>query len=410
MRVVSYIGESLKIAVEALRSYKMRSVLTTLGIVIGVTTVIAIVALIQGLNKSFTNQISAIGTTTLFVQKFPWMMNETQFFTYRNRPNIRVRDAEQLKEMSKLAVAVAPTLYTEQTTKYKERSLEGVAVVGSTADYMETSNVVPEFGRFLSETDVEHRRPLCVIGREVADKLFPDADPLGNRILVGGRRYKVIGVAEKKGSMFGQNLDQMIIIPVGVFQSAFGARWRSVDIEVKVAAPEILEDAEIELTGLMRRIRGLTSNEEDNFAINKQSQLMETYKNLTGTLWAVAIGVGAISLLVGGIGIMNILLVSVTERTREIGIRKALGARRSDIMLQFLIESLVICAIGVTIGIALAIGLAELIASTTPLPASVTAWVVFLGLGFVVTIGLFFGIYPARKAARLNPIEALRYE
>ncbi|MBN1561808.1 ABC transporter permease [candidate division KSB1 bacterium] len=410
MRIFSYIGESLKLAIEALRSYKMRSILTTLGIVIGVTTVIAIVALIQGLNKSFANQISAIGTTTLYVQKFPWVMNDRQFFTYRNRPNIRVSDAEQLKEMSKLAVAVAPTLATRQTIKYKDRTLESVIVFGSTADYMETSNVVPEFGRFLTETDVKHRRSLCVIGSEVADKLFPDSDPLGQRILVGGRRYKVIGIAEKKGSMFGQNLDQMIIIPVGVFQTAFGARWRSVDIEVKVATPEMLEDAEIELTGIMRRIRGLKSNEEENFAINKQSQLMETYKSLTGTLWAVAIGVGAISLLVGGIGIMNILLVSVTERTREIGIRKALGARRSDIMVQFLIESLVICAIGVTIGVALAIGLAKLIASTTPLPASITAWVAFLGLVFVVTIGLFFGIYPARKAARLNPIEALRYE
>ena len=410
MRILLYIGESVKIAVEALRSYKMRSVLTTLGIVIGVMTVITIVALVQGLNKSFANQISAIGTTTLYVQKFPWIMNDQQFFAFRNRPNIKVKDAEQLKRMSKTAVAVAPTLFTRQTLKYKDNTLERVIIVGSTMDYMETSNVIPEHGRFLSETDVQHRRPLCVIGSEVAEKLFPDKDPLGNRILIGGRRYRVIGVAEKKGSMFGQNLDQTAVIPIGIFQSAFGARYRSVDIEVKVANPEMLEDAELELTGIMRRIRGLESSEDDNFAVNKQSQLMETYKNLTGTLWAVAIGVGAISLLVGGIGIMNILLVSVTERTREIGIRKALGARRADIMIQFLIESLMICAIGVIIGVVIAIGLAKIIASTTPLPASITAWVALLGLAFVVAIGLFFGIYPARKAARLNPIEALRYE
>ncbi|MBN1481214.1 FtsX-like permease family protein [candidate division KSB1 bacterium] len=410
MRILIYISESFKIAFEALRAYKMRSVLTTLGIVIGVTTVITIVALIQGLNKSFANQLSAIGTTTLYIQKFPWIMNDKQFFAFRNRPNLKVEDAERLKSMSKLAVAVAPTLFTGKTTKYKERNLEGTFIVGTTTDYMETSNVIPEFGRFLSESDVNHRRPLCLIGSDVAEKLFPDEDPIGKRITVGGRRFKVIGVAEKKGSMFGQNLDQVIVIPIGIFQTAFGARFRSVDIEVKVARPEELDDAEIELTGIMRRIRGLTSDEEDNFSINKQSQLMETYKSLTSTLWAVAIGVGAISLLVGGIGIMNILLVSVTERTREIGIRKALGARRFDIMMQFLIESLMICAIGVAIGIALAIGVAKFIASTTPLPASITAWVAFLGLGFVLTIGLFFGIYPARKAARLNPIEALRYE
>lgn len=410
MRVLIYLGESFKIAFEALKSYKMRSVLTTLGIVIGVTTVITIVALIQGLNKSFENQISAIGTTTLYIQKFPWVMNDQQWFKFRNRPNLTVKDAEQLGEMSKMAVAVAPTLTTGRTTAYKGQTLEGVWVVGTTADYLETSNINPEYGRFLSETDVKHRRPLCVIGSDVAEKLFENEDPIGKRMTIGGRRFKVIGVAEKKGSMFGQTLDQVAMIPIGLFQTAFGARFRSVDIEVKVASPDQIEDAEIELTGIMRRIRGLESNEEDNFSINKQSQLMETYKNLTTTLWAVAIGVGAISLLVGGIGIMNILLVSVTERTREIGIRKALGARRFDIMMQFLAESLVICALGVLLGIGLAIGIAKFIAGTTPLPASITAWVAFLGLAFVLTIGLFFGIYPARKAARLNPIEALRYE
>ncbi len=410
MRVFIYIGESFKIAYEALRSYKMRSILTTLGIVIGVTTVITIVALIQGLNKSFANQLSAIGTTTLYIQKYPWIMNDTQYFNFRNRPNITVADAEAVKELSKTAVAVAPTLFTGKALKYEDRTLEGSYIIGTNVDYIETSNVIPEFGRYFTETEVKHRRPLCFIGGDVADKLFPDEDPIGKRISIGGRRFKVIGVAEKKGSMFGQNLDQVAIIPIGIFQSAFGARYRSVDIEVKVANPELLEDAEIELTGIMRRIRGLEIDEDDDFSINKQSQLMETYKNLTGTLWAVAIGVGAISLLVGGIGIMNILLVSVTERTREIGIRKALGARRFDIMLQFLIESLMICALGVLIGVGIAIGLAKIISSTTPLPASITAWVAVLGLVFVLTIGLFFGIYPARKAARLNPIDALRFE
>lgn len=410
MRFFIYIGESFKIAFEALRSYKMRSALTILGIVIGVTTVITLIALIQGLNKSFANQLSAIGTTTLYVQKFPWIMNDVQYFAFRNRPNIKVSDAEAVKELSKTVIAVAPTLFTGKTTKYKDRTLEGTAIVGTNADYMETSNVVPEFGRFITETEVKHRRPLCIIGADVAEKLFPDEEAIGKRITVGGRRFKVIGVAEKKGSMFGQNLDQIVIIPIGVFQSAFGARYRSVDIEVKVASPELLEDAELELTGIMRRVRGLESNEDDNFSINKQSQLMEMYNNLTSTIWAVTIGVGAISLLVGGIGIMNILLVSVTERTREIGIRKALGARRFDIMLQFLMESLMICFLGVLLGVGLAIGLAKLIAATTPLPASISLWVAFLGLAFVLTIGLFFGIYPARKAARLNPIEALRFE
>ena len=409
-RLLIYLGESIRIAFEALRSYKMRSLLTTLGIVIGVTTVITIVALVQGLNKAFSQQISKIGTTTMFVSKLPWIMGNNDWFIFRNRPNLTVNEAERLKEMMQTAVAVAPTLYTQRKAEYRNRKTDGVTIVGTTADYMETSNVLPELGRFMSETDVKHRRPVCVLGQDVVNILFPNEDPIGRRVRLGGRKFTVIGVAEKKGNMFGNSMDNNAVIPIGIFQTVFGARWRSVDIEVKVETPDAIENAEIELIGIMRRIRGLQGNQENNFAVNKQSMLMDTYKKLTGTLWAVAIGVGAISLLVGGIGIMNILLVSVTERTREIGIRKAIGARRADIMLQFLIEAMMICALGVVIGVALAVGLAELIAKTTPLPAAITLWVAVLGLIFVVAIGLFFGIYPARKAALLNPIEALRYE
>jgi putative ABC transport system permease protein len=410
MRFFSYLGESLKIAFEALRSYKMRTVLTTLGIVIGVSTVITIVALVQGLNIAFAEQISKIGTTTVYISKFPWMMGDNDWFKFRNRPNLTLKDAERLKQLSKTAVAVAPTTYTRRNIKYLNNTAEGIVIVGTNTDYMETSNALPESGRFLSETDVSHRRAVCVLGQDVLKTLFPTEDPIGKRVTIGGRKFKVIGVAEKKGAIFGDSMDNMAVIPIGLFQTAFGARYRSITIEAKVSSPEMLEDAQIEMTGLMRRIRGLGSDDEDNFSINQQSLLMDTYKKLTGTLWAVAIGVGAISLLVGGIGIMNILLVSVTERTREIGIRKAIGAKRSDIMMQFLIESLLICAIGVIVGVGLAVGLAKLIAATTPLPAAITAWVAVLGLVFVVAIGLFFGIYPARKAAMLSPIEALRYE
>ena len=403
--------EGVKIAFNALRSYKLRSILTTIGIVIGVMTVITIVALIQGLNTAFANQISAIGTDTLFIQKHPWIIKSNEeWFSYRNRRNITLAEADRVKELATFVRAVAPTHFTQRTVKYQEKDVERVSIIGTTADYLITSNAFPEIGRFLSETDVSHHRWVTVLGYDVAESLFPNSSPIGRRVSIGGRKFRVIGVIEKKGTMFGFSMDKNAIIPIENFQSLFGARWRSVDIEIKALSPEVVEETETELIGVMRRVRGLTAEQKDDFAIMKQSTLMDTYNDLTRTLWAVAIGVGAISLLVGGIGIMNILLVSVTERTREIGIRKAMGAKNNDILLQFLIESLMICAVGVVIGILLAIGIAKLVAATTPLPAAITSWVVFLGLGFVLAIGLFFGIYPASKAARLNPIDALHYE
>ncbi len=411
MRIFIYAWEGIKIAFEALRSYKMRSLLTTLGIVIGVTTVITIVALVQGLNKAFANQISAIGTDTLYISKMPWIMrSDKEWFSYRNRRNITLDYAKKIKQSATLVQAVSPTLMTQRSVKYAATTAENVLVVGTNADHLITANALPEQGRFLMNSDVRHRKAVCVLGWDVAKTLFTGVDPIGKRITVGGRKFKVIGVVEKKGSMFDFNMDNQVYIPIGIFQTAFGARWRSVDIQVKAISPAVIEDAEIELTGIMRRLRGLPPGKENDFAINKQSMLMDTYKNLTNVLWAVAIGVGAISLLVGGIGIMNILLVSVTERTREIGIRKAIGARKFDIMVQFLIESMMICALGVVIGLLVAIGVAKIIAAATPIPAAITLWIAALGMVFIVAIGLFFGIYPASKAARLNPIDALRYE
>jgi putative ABC transport system permease protein len=410
MRLLVYAWEGVKIAYEALTSYKMRSILTTLGIVIGVATVITIVALIQGLNKAFTSEISSLGTDTLYIGKWPWMMEGDDWLRFRNRPNITVEEAFKVREAARLARAVSPVLQTRRTIRFEEKTLEHVQTVGTTEDYLVTSDVIPAEGRFILPSDVEHHRSVVVIGAEVAEKLFGDQDPIGKRVSIAGRKFRVVGVLEKRGTMFDNNLDIFAIMPVGTFQSAFGATRRWVTIQVKVTSPALVEEAEYELIGIMRRIRGLPPMKENNFAVNKQSLFLDAYNNLTRVLWAVAIGVGAISLLVGGIGIMNIMLVSVTERTREIGIRKAIGARKSDILWQFLIESMMICSLGVVIGIALAVGLAKLVAATTPLPAAITLWVVFLGMGFVVFIGLFFGIYPASKAARLSPIEALRYE
>lgn len=410
MRLLIEIWESVKMALEAIKVHKLRSLLTTLGILIGVCVVVVIISVIQGLNKYVYKEISALGSDVLYIQRFPWMItSEKEWLKVKDRRRITLKEARTVERLATLVTAVAPEVSTWRAVKYKSQKLKQVIVVGTDQDYMITVNALPEYGRFLNEIDVTHRRSVCVIGYEVAEKLFKGISPLGRRIKIGPYKFRVVGILEKRGKLFGFNLDTMVIIPIESFWKLYGPR-RSVTIQVKVAHPSLLEEAKYQLTGIMRRIRRLPPKKENDFSINEQSLLSRAYKSATGTLWIVLIGVGSIALLVGGVGIMNIMLVSVSERTREIGIRKALGARRKDILWQFLIESMMVCAIGVTLGILLAIGVAGLIKAKSPLPVDISLWVVFLGIGFVVLLGTFFGIYPATKAARLDPIEAIRYE
>lgn len=401
--------EGVKIALHALRANKLRFVLTTLGIVIGVTTVIAIVSIIQGLNRAFYQEIAALGTDTLYIQKFPWVMDGETWALYRNRRDLTMREYEAVYDNATLASAVTPSLYSRRRVKYGDEALDAILISGTTDAYTSTSNAQPANGRFLSPGDVEHRRSVCVLGAEVAEKLFANTDPIGHRVSVGGYKFRVIGVLEKRGKIFDFNPDLLVLVPIGSFEKVFG-RERSIEIQVKVVNAAMLQEAQDQLTGILRRVRKLGPADADDFAINQQSVLTNLYNSLTAGLWAVAIGVGSISLLVGGIGIMNIMLVSVTERTREIGIRKAIGAKRTDILWQFLVEAMMVCALGVVIGLLIAITVVALVSKFSPLPAAITPWVAVLGLGFVVILGLFFGIYPASKAARLDPIEALRYE
>ena len=408
MKIFIEIWESVKIAFQALRANKLRSFLTTLGIIIGITTVISIHSIIQGLNKSFYTSISALGSDTLFIQKFAWFSRE-DWIKARNRKNITMREVNAIKEQATMVKAVAPVVSARRTVKYRNEQLKDVSIIGTSEKYMVTSNVIPEFGRPLSQQDVDHRRTVCIIGWEVADRLFKNVNPLGKRIKLGSYKFRVVGVLEKRGSLFGQNMDTEVIIPIGVFQKLYGTR-RWMTIEVKVKNQEMMEEAKDELIGILRRVRKVPPEEENDFAINQQDMIADMYKRLTSALYAVAFGVGAIALIVGGIGIMNILLVSITERTREIGIRKAIGAKNRDILWQFLIESLAVSSLGGIIGIILGFVIAKAISSVSFLAASVSPVSVMIGLLFIGLTGLFFGIYPAYKAAKLNPINALHYE
>ena len=408
MRFLIAFYENLRMAITALRTHKMRAFLTTLGIVIGVLTIIAISTVISGLNRAFTSEISALGSDVLYIQKYPWMTG-MDWFKYRNRKDITLREAKAVMKYARFAKAVSYSVGTSRTVKFRDESASDVRIIGTIESYRDTYNAYPAFGRFLIPSDVQHRRFVCVLGWTVAEKLFKNVNPLGREVKIGGYYFRVVGVLEKRGSLFGFNLDEMVIIPFGVFRKLYGTR-RSLTITVKVGDPQLLEQARDELRGILRRVRHLSPRDEDDFAINQQDMLTNFYKQLTGTLYIVAIGIGAISLLVGGIGIMNIMLVSVTERTREIGIRKAIGARRFDILSQFLIEAVTICMLGGLIGILLGFAVGKMISAFTPLPASISVWSVLLGLLFTSSVGIFFGLYPAAKAARLSPIEALRYE
>jgi putative ABC transport system permease protein len=386
----------------------VRSLLTTLGIVIGIMTIIAIVAIVEGLNRSFADQLSAIGQGVIYVQKFPWASNDWR--KYRAYPDLGFKEYRAIAAETKNILGASPILMDHVTVKYENRKLEMLSVSGVNEQYGDIRGMEMHLGRNLSAMDVTSNRFVCVLGWEVAEKLFGLRDPIGRRIRVGRDWFQVIGVAAKRGDFFDQNLDQFVMVPYTTFEKSFEYAKRHFTIVVKAADATRIEDVKDELRALMRRVRKVPLNKPDNFAINEADVLKDLYQKLTGGLYAAMFAVAGISLLVGGIGIMNIMLVSVTERTREIGVRKALGARRRAILLQFLFEAMVIAAAGGVLGSLLGSGAARLVDAVTPLPARVTTWSVVLGIAFSSAVGMFFGLFPARAAAKKDPIEALRYE
>ena len=403
------IFESLLTALSSIRAHKLRSFLTTLGILIGVTTVIGVVSLIAGLNKVVKTSFASIGSDVLYVQKFPWMMGSGDWWRFRGRKNITIEDADAIERLCPSIKNVAPNLSRHLFVKFKEKMASGVSVDGATPIQQEITGHFVELGRYITDLDLERKRAACVIGKDLVETLFPVEDPIEKEILIEGNRFLVVGILEEKGKIFGESLDNTVIIPISTFQKHFGSRWMSVNI---MAQPNEGKKAEAmeEIRMVMRTRRGVSHEEPDDFAINSSDALMDAYNKLTGAAFLVMIGVASLSLLVGGIGIMNIMLVSVTERTREIGIRKAVGARYRDILWQFLIEAITVSGLGGALGILLGLSLAKLISMVSNLPATIPIWSIFLGFGFSSAVGIFFGLYPATKAARLDPVEALRYE
>jgi len=411
MRVLQEISESVKIALAAIKANKSRGVLTTLGVVIGILAVVTTMTAANGLKNNFRESISVLGSDVLYVSKRPWVITG-DFFRYRNRQNLKLREAEKLEERLEDAVAINPTTDTDKPVKYASNTLEGVTIIGTTDKHIMVSASVPEFGRFLTAFDVRFKKRVCVIGSEIKERLFENIDPINKSMKIGRYKYRVVGVMEEQGSagfFGGPNFDQQIFVPITSFMKTFGGHNRDFNVAVKAPPNVSLADFEYAVIGEMRKIRKLKPTEEDDFSINQMNQLVAAYDNVMGVIVMIGLVITSISLFVGGIGVMNIMFVSVKERTREIGIRKAIGAKKRTILTQFLFESSTICLIGGALGLALSFGVTKLI-SQTLMPASISLPIVLVAILVSVSTGVLSGFIPAFKAAKLHPIEALRYE
>jgi len=402
--------ESVLAAFAAIWANKMRSILTALGILIGVANVVAMVSLISGVNKSVLDVFKQMGTNTFTVMKMPvGNVNYMQYPEYLRRPDFTSEDADAIQDVCSAVAAVTPQSIVARKVKRGSESTREIYIVGVTPEFQYIVDSDVGDGRFFAWPESDRRRQVAVLGHPVKEHLFPATDPIGKHVMVGNRKFRVVGVLEPAGEMFGQSLDDYVIVPFATLNKLFGERLTT-RLSLKATSAESIDEAMEQVTRVLRRRRGLTADEDNNFEVVTQDQLVEMYQNLTRVTWIVMIGISAIALVVGGVGIMNIMMVSVTERTREIGIRKAVGARARDVAVQFLVEAAVLSALGGMLGLAAAFALAKVIAAATPIPAVIEPWSVALALGVSIGVGVFFGLYPARKAARLDPIVALRYE
>ncbi len=410
--------ENVLFALRAILAQKLRSVLTLLGIAAGVATVIAMVSFVAGFNQAITGAFSAFGTHLVQFQKYEPRFGGGRIpEEQKRRKDLTREDAEALKRLASLAAAVSQERYLEGESSIKNRKgdeANGPALCGTNPDYAPANNSVVEDGRFLIDADVLHAARTCVVAPDVVKALWPRKDPLGQELLLNGIAFQVVGVLEKKGSFLGGSNDNLVLIPISTFDELFPQVKNSGGDNMHIATipkdPARIAEMTDQEVAILRARRGLRPSEANDFAIFTSEGQLQSFQQITGGIAAAMIFIAGIALLVGGVGVMNIMLVTVTERTREIGVRKAMGATRKDVAAQFLVEAVTLTGIGGGIGIAIGLGIAFLVRFAFDFPAAAPLWSIVLGFGISTTVGLTFGMWPALKAAKQDPIEALRYE
>lgn len=404
-------GESVAMAMSSLWSSKLRTFLTLLGIIIGVLTIIAVVSIIQGLNNYVYSKMAFYGANDFSVTKFSIGARSIQEFREQmKRKNLMLEDMRLLRRKCKSCELIGASTGTTRTVKYGPQSLKDVTIRGLThVDYLIGNVQELERGRHLLKEDEDHSRNMCVIGADVVDKLFPFIDPMGQWIKIGQQNFLVVGLGKEKGKILGMTQDNYVNIPITTFQKIYGTR-RSIDINVHTSSQEQLENAQEEVRTILRAKRHLPFDKPDDFSFRTSETFIQIYKAATSGIYFAMIAIASIALVVGGIVVMNIMLVAVTERTKEIGIRMAVGARRTDILLQFLVEAAVISTVGGLIGILLGFLIAQVVTLATSMPSSVDPVSIIVAICVSTSVGIFFGLYPASKASKLDPIESLRSE
>jgi putative ABC transport system permease protein len=404
------LGSLLKISFDALRANKLRSVLTLLGVIIGVTSVMTIISALEGMQDSIAADLNSMGPSTFMVMRIGIATSEEMFHEKARRKPITMEMVKLIEKGCPLCEKISPRAYTGRRVKYGDQALRDVGIMGATANYIDIVDLDVAQGRFHSFEDDLYKRPVAFIGDQIRESLFEGVDPIGKELNIAGRKYTVIGVAKKMGSSFGENQDQFVVIPLASFSSQFGEPRRGLNVVIKALSVEKLPDAMDQARVVLRAARHVAFDKEDDFDMLTADKILDILNSLTRILRWGLIGISSISLVVGGIVVMNIMMVSVTERTREIGIRKAIGARQTHIMVQFVFEALLVTLSGGILGIVFGFLIAKSLVGLMGMSISPSLLAITAGLSISTGVGLFFGIYPAMKAARLDPVKALSYE